>query len=238
MGASEEAEAETLREHLASCPACLEAARDARRFLDALAAPEPAGRVARPRFGLRRPAAVWLGLAAALVVTVGAVLLLPRSARSPARLALPVTKAAWVPPGAPGSEDLLYRDAQASDPEVEASLRAAMVAYAADDFASAERALAGHLAAHPQDQRARFYRGVALLLLGRDGEAETALARVVAMASPALAGEARWYRALALARLGARERAAAELGVLAAGPGPRRAAAQRLLAELAPAGRP
>lgn len=233
------AEAEALREHLVACPSCLEVARDARRFVAALAAPQAAaGRVVRPGFGRWRGAAPrWLGLAAALLVTAGVALLLARLGRAPAPIALPLAKAAWAPSAA-ASDDLLYRDADGSDPEVEASLRAAMVPYAADDFAAAERALARHLAAHPQDQRARFYRGVALLLLGRDAEAEATLARVIAMASPTLAGEARWYRALALVRLGARERAAAELGVVAAGAGPRRAEAARLLATLGLPDRP
>jgi tetratricopeptide (TPR) repeat protein len=230
------AEAEALREHLARCPTCVDEALAAQRFVAALAAPVPGAEASVRRGPWRRPAALWLELAAVLAVTLGVALVIQRATDAPPAVAWPVSKAAWQP--APRVEEPLYRDAEASDPEVEASFEAAMSRYVADDYAGAASALARHLDAHPQDQRARFYRGVALLLVGRDREAQEELARVEAMASPALADDARWYRALALGRAGDSAKAASELAVLAAGTGSRRAAAQRLLAELAPAGRP
>lgn len=229
-GRLEEEAAEALREHLAACPACVETARDARRFLAALSATSPVK--ARPS-GARRvrlSMAAISRLAAVLVLATGAVLLMVARRSHPAPVA--IDKAAYRPQPA-GGEELLYRDAEGTDPEVEASFAAAMAPYERDDFAGAERELSRHLGAHPLDQRARFYRGVALLLLGRARAAEPELGRVVALASPALSGEARWYHALALLRLGDRGRARAELGTLASGRGPRQAAASRLLATTA-----
>lgn len=230
-GRLDEETAEALREHLAACPDCVEVARDAQRFLSALrdpvpaaAAPPPGGR--RARFA---PPAIWR-LAAVLVLATGAVLAVV--ARRPHPAPVDVVKAAYTPQPT-GGEELLYRDAEAADPAVETSFAAAMTAYQRDDFAGAARDLVRHLAAHPQDQRARFYRGVSLLLLGQARAAEPELGRVAALASPRLAGEARWYHALALLRLGDRGRARAELGTLASGSGPRRAEAARLLAATA-----
>jgi hypothetical protein len=210
--------AEALRDHLAACPRCLELARHARRFVDAREAGPAAGGEARRGW-------TPVGLAAAVALAVGAALLLPP--RTPERL----EKAAWVPAPAPAATTV-YRDAEGLDPEVEESFRTAMAPYQRDDFAGAERTLADHLARHPHDQRARFYRGVSLLLGERARDAEALLADVARLASPGLAAEARWYRALALLRLDERDAAAAELATLAAGESPRRAEATRRLETL------
>jgi hypothetical protein len=222
------ADEDEVRAHLVACAACREVAADAREFLAAIGG-EP-GRTAAlgsPRW--RTVAA----LAAGLVLLAGGALLTrrlvprpqPSAAPAPAPNPwrdLPVETAEYVP-----EDDVLWRDegAPAGD-----GFADAMEPYARGDFAESARRLGAYLARRPQDTRARFYHGVTLLLLGRDGEAVAALEPVTG--DERLGPEARWYLALAHLRAGESKRARPLLQGLAEGSGPRRAAAQARLGEL------
>lgn len=224
-----EAESASIGEHLATCPRCLELARDARQFAAAMREePEPAE--AGPRFRALPPSLRWAAAAALLIAVAGSLALYLGSRRT-AEVVVELAKAPFVS-AALDPDAILYRDAGGLDPDVERSLQAAMAPYQRDDFAAAESSLQAHLALHPTDQRARFYRAVSLLLLERDEEALALLEDVERMASPVLVGEARWYRALGLLRSGQRDTARAELQLIAQSEGSHRSEAMALLDRL------
>ena len=222
-GRSSEDESEAIGEHLATCERCFLEAIAAQRFAAAMR--EQPEHVAAHRRS-RTLAAPLLGVAAAILVAAGLALYFARAGRPEATIEIAKApfEATELDPDA-----LLYRSAGGLDPDVERSLETAMAPYRGDDFAAAESSLQAHLARHPTDQRARFYRAVSLLLLERDDDAMPLLEEVERMASPQLAVEARWYRSLALLRSGRRDAARAELQLIAQSGSARRQEALALL---------
>ena len=198
-------EEDAVRDHLASCPSCVELARDARRFLEArhaATAPEPPVSVADDApvgGGWRQPVA----LAAGITLLASGLWLSPWYGRPPA----PAGPASAAPAAAPGpeapiaraqytpsvSDELVWRDAGDG-----AAFAHAMTPYALDDFTETERRLAAYLQQRPGDARAQFYRGVCLLMLGRPEEAIPPLASAARAGGP-LGTEARRYLARAQA---------------------------------------
>jgi hypothetical protein len=203
---------EAVREHLAACAGCVEAARDARRFLEAMGESAP---VREPR---RFPA--WFPLAAAVLLALaGGVLWL--STRGGGRWRdLPISAAPW-PPSA--EEELVYRSPEGD------GFAEVMEPYARGNYAAAEAALGQYLTSKPHDSRALFYRGVSLLMLGLAREAREPLAAAAELATGSARDEARWYLAIAKLKSGDAARAARDLEDLAKAGGPRRDDAARLL---------
>jgi tetratricopeptide (TPR) repeat protein len=216
---AEEAEgAETMREHLARCRRCSAAARDAVAFA-ALWRPAATG--------ARRPLPTLLGWAAVLAFAVGAVFWLRAPGEAPSHRAaeLPLQAA----PYSLGSAGERWRGAEAADSLASlASLDAAMEPYGRGDYRAAVGALDEHLRRWPADGAARFYRGVALLLEGRAGEAIRSLEEAAELEHQLPRGEVEWYLALAFLRDGQRDRAVAALGTVEALSAERRDAALRL----------
>jgi tetratricopeptide (TPR) repeat protein len=231
-GRLSEAEAESVREHLAACAACVELARDARAFVEAM------GDAVVPAMPPSR-ATRWLAAAAVLAVALLAGIWLTRTApvapdpetraaepspKAPGRWQdLPVAAAAY--PAAPEDELVFRSDEPRAD-----EFREAMAPYVRGDHAAAEAALTRFLASHPGDAGAAFYRGVSLLLLGRPEEAAPLLES--AAGSPEPPDEARWYLALALLKAGEDSAALRALEAVAGVPGPRQLEAKRLAGEV------
>ena len=220
-GELSEAESEPLRDHLASCGACVALARDARAFVEAMEAETPAVPVRPMRQSYR-----WLAAAAVVAVLGIAAIWIARSEPAPRFVTgppaeTPVARAAnsWkdrpieAAPYVPSPEDELVFRSNAPPSEI----GEAMAPYIRGDDAAAEAALARYASAHPGEGRAPFYRGVALLLLGRDAEAIDSLERAAA-ARPAPEG-ADWYLALARLRLDDVAGALRDLDAAAAAPG-------------------
>lgn len=214
-------DAETLREHLAVCPRCLEIARDARRFLAAMG--ESAAQV--PDAPAVRRGSFW-ALAAALVLTVGAAGWGWWWSRTSPWREFAATKAAY-PLDAAADDELRWRGESPAE-----ALAPAMAPYRVGDYAEAERRLAAYLGEHPQDAPAALYRGVSLLLLHRPEQALTPLAAAAARGEQPVAREARWYLALARLELGERGSAIDELQDLSATAGRRQGDARELLRRL------
>ncbi len=230
-GRLSETESESIRGHLGACAACVEVARDARAFLGAV---EPASQRSRPS------GYAWLAAAAVAAAALLAGLWLARH-----RFAGPPSESSARTAPAPVSPwrdlSVAAADYRAVAPEDELAFRSgegaaaagfaeAMVPYARGDYAAADAALGRYLEAQPHQPEASFYRGVSLLMLGRPEEARPLLA-FSASAVPA-PGEARWYLALALLKSGATAAAVADLDAVASSPGPHRAEAGKLAAEV------
>jgi tetratricopeptide repeat protein len=234
-GGLAEAEADEMRDHLSGCARCVEVGRDARSFLASMGQPDadslpesgraprvparpPAHRQWRPLLSLAAmallAAGLWLGRGAWPTAPTrpraGSPSSSPPLAPTPAAAwrDLPVAKAGYRAEVTPDGE-LDWRGEDAA-PDAATAFPVAMEPYVRDDFAVAERRLAGYLARHPRDPRALFYRGVSLLLLGRAAESIEPLERAASRPS-ALAGEAGWYLALACLKSGDTGRAAAQL---------------------------
>lgn len=197
-GSLDLAEEDALRDHLASCAACVARAKDARRFVDAIAA-RPAS----------KRAAVWWPAAAAIVggLLVAWFLLKPPST---APMVASATPASWrwnellvepppyVPTGA--DDEIVWRSGEKSTP-VEGTMTWAMVPYTSGDYAGAIERLNRVGLSHPGDDRIRFFHGVSLLLAGRPVDAESSLI-VLARSPGPLAREASFYAALARLKTG------------------------------------
>ena len=225
-----QAGADAVRAHLSTCSDCLDAARDARRFVEAMGDTRPA----RPRAvsPIRR-----FAIAAALAgigLIAGSFYLTGRSGRlpSPEGQTAGETWSAIVVTPAPygsGPDELVWRGGR---PEEGASpLDTAAVRYRAGDFPAAAEDLAAYVAAHPDDARGRFYLGVARLLSGRPSLAASDLE--IARAMPGSPPDTSWYLALACLRSGRLSRGRVELEQIAASEGPHRDEARALLRRLA-----
>jgi tetratricopeptide (TPR) repeat protein len=231
-GGVSEADADAIRDHLAACASCVELARDARAFVEAMRGADgdvmPMSRAKR-----------WLALAAALAAGAILAISIARSRPAPSLEAVLATPAApalrsWkdlpitAAPYAPAPEDeLLYR----SDAPADASdFTEVMAPYVRGNYAAAEAALGRFLQAHPRDARASFYRGVTLLLLGRPEEAEPLLRAAATTGRPFQ--DARWYLALARLQSGDQAAALADLDAVAAEGGAKALEAARLASEV------
>jgi hypothetical protein len=236
---------DALRDHLADCHACVERARDAAAFVDAMkddAREVPPGR----RIG-RVPA--W-AVAMAAVFAAAAILvawrmstplppvtspdlasaepLPPADARERWR-DLAVEAAPYVPDDGSG---ILWRGGdRPSDTPAEGSLAWAMEPYVAGDFAGAATRLNRRLRAGPNDDRTLVFLGVSLLLAGEPDEAVEPLRRV-AEGRGTLSGDASWYLAVACLKTGDEACAVARLNDWAAQAGDRGERARRLLQEI------
>jgi tetratricopeptide (TPR) repeat protein len=219
-----------VRQHLSECPSCLETAKDARRFLEAMG---PAGATADAKAASRPARGRWWTLlsAASVLLAVGW-----WWARSPTPDGRPPQETA--PPGAAGTKapnrwaelhvpraryspsalpsDLVWRDGEARPASPDA-FADAMRAYQRDEFAEAERRLAAVLAREPRRAEAHFYRGVCLLMLGRARDAVTPLTQARARADGENAEDAAFYLALAYLKEDAPDRALPLLDTLREG---------------------
>lgn len=221
-GELDAARAEGVRHHLAECRSCLELARDARRFLEAMdaGAAEAAAPVAH---GSRTR--LWpLAAAACVTLAVGWWWLRqpttsgPAPSRPLASSAAPtvrstrwadlrVPKAPYSPAGLP--DDLVWRDdpddaPRGSEP---GAFDRAMQAYARDDLAEAERRLARVLSREPRHAGAHFFHGVCLLIMGRTQDAIASLQRAREYTDGPARDAALYYLALAHLKAGAPDRA-------------------------------
>ena len=228
-GDLDEARSEAIREHLAGCAPCVELARDARAFIEAVV---PSAEV--------RPYRRWLAVAAALLVAAAAGLWMNRQrpaapAPVPTKAAaprpsnpwrdLPVAAATFLP--ASPEDELVYRS---EGEPAGGEFTEAMAPYAKGDYRAADAGLALFLEKHPGHTDASFYRGVSLLMLGRPEEARPLLASAAsAKRAPA---EARWYLALALVKSGDAAAALRELDAVVRAQGTHRAEAARLTEEI------
>lgn len=203
---------DVVRAHLGACASCVEIARDASRFLEAMGESAP---VQEPR---RLPS--WLPLAAVVLLALGGASLWLATREADRWSALPVSATAW-PLSA--EEELLWRSGEDDD------FAAAMEPYARGDYAAAEAELSRYLQSRPGDPRALFYRGVSLLMLGRADEARPALESASRAATGPARDEASWYLALSALKSGDREAAVRELEQLAGLDGSRRDEAAALL---------
>lgn len=232
-GGLSEAEAEATREHLAACASCVELARDARAFVDAMGGP---GIEVMPMSRAKR----WLAFAAAFAAaSILGIWLARRSPVAPIPEArteapvptapkswknIPVSVAAYVP--AP-EDELVFRS---DEPPGSRGFAEAMAPYARGDYAAAEAVLARILLAYPHDPRASFYRGVSLLLIGRPEDA-VPLLQAAAESGPPPAG-VRWYLALAQLKSGNEDAALRELDRVAGEEGAHRLEAAQLAQEV------
>jgi hypothetical protein len=174
-GEFDEDQADAIREHLATCPACLELARDAREFLVALRGAEPAPTVpsrratAAPR---SRRAALWA--AAAAVTALAALGLYALRTESPP----------------PRQAEVVWRGDDGS-----AAYDAAMEHFRAGRFEAAEAALETYVLAHPADDRARLDLAVTRIRVGRTADARRELAQLAEQGDDAVRTEARRWLA-------------------------------------------
>ncbi len=170
-GLLDEALVEGVREHLASCPACLELARDVREFLAAMRGrvrPREATPRRAPSGLVRRRTTLW-ALAAALAVVSGLAVYDYLVTRRP-------------PPVA----DLVWRGESDS-----AEYDAAMEHFHAGRFEAAEVALESYVLAHPADDRARLDLAVSRLRVGRTADARRELTRLAEEGDETIRAEAR-----------------------------------------------
>jgi hypothetical protein len=232
---------DALRDHLATCAACVELGQDARRFLAAMGETGPGDAHRAPA----RPRRWLLPLAASLTLLAAGIwrgsVLWPRK---PGPLSQGAAPSPAPPPPAPGTawrdlviekagytvpaaDDIVWRDGS----EGPAPFVTAMEPYARDDFRGAEQRLGAYLAQWPRDDRARFYRGVSLLLVQQPADA-IPLLEAAAQAGGALGPEARWYLALAHLKAGDGAAALAELRAVEQTSAARRSQARALVARL------
>jgi hypothetical protein len=199
-------DADAMREHLASCPRCLEVAMDARAFVEV---------VGDGRRLVRRRVMI-VAAAAGLLIAVGLLALFtPR--RDP-WADLPVLKADY---------DLAWRDVEPR-PVEPPEFRKAMESYERDDFSKAADLLGKLVASRPAHAASQFYLGVSLLLLGKAGNARAPLASASRLAEGDLLEEARWYLAIACLKAGDPGAAVPELDAVIALGSPRKTDAQKL----------
>jgi hypothetical protein len=226
-GALTESEQDAVREHLSTCTICLEVARDARAFVEAMEPLGPATWRRPSRWTVLAAAAVLAGIA---LISASAHLLRRGGGESDVATRLVVVPA----PYAAAGDDLVWRDGGESpgtDP-----LDAAASRYRAGDYPGAVTDLAAYVATHGGDPRGLFYLGVARLLTGEAGAAADDLAAAAAM--PGAPPEAGWYLALARIKAGDRVRAREELGRVATSGSLHREEARRLLERLDEEGPP
>ena len=174
-GEFDEDPADAIREHLATCPACLELARDAREFVAALrgADPAPALPPRRPAAAPRpRRAALWAAAAAATVLAALGLYAFRTERQSPR------------------PAELVWRGDDGS-----AAYDAAMEHFRAGRFEAAEAALETYVLAHPADDRARLDLAVARMRVGRTADARRELVRLAEQGDDAVRAEARKWLA-------------------------------------------
>lgn len=229
------AEEDALREHLATCASCVARARDARAFVVAM------GGTSRTAPGSR---ARWRLAVAAVLTAVALIAVWRATGRAPRPVAppsSPATPAAdrWrdlVVEKAPYVEDdadrIVWRGG-GKPPErpAKGTFAWAMEPYVAGDAREAAARLERRVSAHPNEDRSRFYLGVARLLAGEVAASVEPL-RAVAGARGALAGDASWYLALAHLKSGSEDLARPILLRLASEDGERGRRARGLLEKL------
>lgn len=223
-GEATEADAERLRDHLATCRACLDAADEARCFVEALRGEGADAEVPASHPGGRPIGRWWPAAAAAALLLVAVTALVPRLAGRGTAVTprIEMQAPAYVPRATgPGA---VFRAGPGD------AFAKAMEPYSAGEWEDARRALERHVAAHPADDEARFYLAACRLLLGHDADAWTDFERLAGRVQGPLLEEVRWYRALAALRTGRRATGEAALREIAAGAGPHREDARRLMA--------
>jgi len=176
----DEDQADAVREHLATCPACLELARDAREFLAAVRGADPAPPPRRLAAAPRSRRTVLWAAAAAVTALAALGLYSLRPERQPPRPA-----------------ELVWRGDDGS-----AAHDAAMEHFRAGRFEAAEAALETYVLAHPADDRARLDLAVARIRVGRTADARRELSRLVEQGDESIRAEAR-HRLVELDRGGA-----------------------------------
>lgn len=214
-GALAEDEADRLREHITTCAACLELARDAHAFVAAMRGPQAVPRQLQPR---RSWAGWWLAAAAVIPILIWVAPLMRQ------RDAIEIVPAPYLRASLDNS-NTAWRGAEGADDRFELAMRA----YLAKDYQAAELALEAHVSSHSEDDRGRFYLAVTRLLRGRTADALADLSRLTEDAAEPLRSEARWYRALAWLKTGERDRAVEELRWLASSSSSRAPEARALL---------
>jgi hypothetical protein len=248
-----ETEIEAIRDHLAECPTCLELAREARQFLQAMSEPIQVGTDLSLYSHAPWHRVHWRKLfllAASVVIAVSVALLLwrgwpveapaERQAETPSPSSsttpeprenpwrdLEIVKAEYTPAVAP-SDELIWRDEGASGSPRLRPFARAMRPYERNDFAEAERRLARFLEKNPTHAEAHFYRGVSLLLLGRATDAIAPLEATVGHGHGRVVEEAHWYLALAYLKAGEPSKALKPLDAVVATSGRHRAEAEKL----------
>jgi len=230
LGRLEESKIESIGDHLAECPDCLELSQDVRQFLAVMREPSDAAEVLPTKASPSTQ--IWYGvrqrrlllLAASLVIAVGVGLLLWRGSRvesPPAQRAqtplatpgtttqenpwrdLEIAKAEYTPVATQEGE-ILWRDdsAEASERRKPGPFARAMESYGRNDFSEAERRLGQFVEKNPNHAAAHFYRGVSLLLLGKTADAVAPMEAAVANGQGRVRDEAHWYLALTYLRNG------------------------------------
>ncbi|MBI4469899.1 MAG: zf-HC2 domain-containing protein [Acidobacteria bacterium] len=224
-GRLSDSEMETIRDHLAECPTCLELAREARQFLRAVSEPIPvdsdSSSSALFAWYHAHRRALFL-LAASVLITLSATLLMWRGWRveAPSEQAktltppvsttplprenpwrdLQIAKAeyATAPP-----DDLIWRDDGPETPRAPklSPFAQAMRPYERDDFVEAERQLRQFLAKNPRHAEAHFYRGVSVLM-SHTTDAIAPLEAATEYGRGRVVEEAHWYLALAYLKAG------------------------------------
>lgn len=177
QGELDEGPADAIREHLATCPACLELARDAREFVAALRGADPAPALP-PRHAAAAPrsrrTALWAAVAAGTV------------------LAAVGLYALRTDPRPPRPAELVWRGDDGS-----AAYDAAMEHFRAGRFEAAEAALETYVLAHPADDRARLDLAVTRMRVGRTADARRELVRLAEQGDDAVRAEAgKWLAEL------------------------------------------
>lgn len=231
-GGMDEAEADAVRAHLATCSGCVERARDAAEFVEAMAGSRAA---ATRNLRTMRPLAVAAALAG-IALLVGTIYVAGRkgATSSPSGSAafgsIPVVPAPYESEGG----GLVWRGE--GDPGSSAPLDVAAARYRRGDYAGAVEDLSAYVEVHSEDARGWFYLGVARLLSGTAVLAVADLEK--ARATRGSPPDASWYLALACLRAERIPRARAVLEEVAASAGPHRDEARALLGRLGPAGPP
>ncbi|MEW6365202.1 MAG: hypothetical protein AB1714_11280 [Acidobacteriota bacterium] len=255
LGRLDETRSGRVRSHLVQCRRCLDAARDAREFVELMVGdgravkrePIPLSRAVRWAF---RPA---IFAAAAAVIVASATILwvwparppagtpeqqaqVPHVTTTPVEAANPwrdmaVAKAPYAPSTSP-EDELIWRDGGPTTDKSARELDKAMEPYLTDDYAAAARNLTRFLELNPRDSRAGYYLGVSLLLEGKVSSAIPVLERALSLSAPQSDFDTRWYLALALLKGNQQARAVAHLSRLASQPGPRQKQAESLLLDV------
>lgn len=175
------AQVERLRDHLSSCPRCVEAARDARRFLAALGELEerPAASARKRRIAL---------IAATLLAAAGLALVLEQRRDAPDPLARWASGALAAPNPLPGSVDdeLVFRGDSDGPPTAAAELARGFELLARGQPGAARSHLASAAAAPDPAlaAEARWYLAIACLRAGDRAAAAAALASLRGQPGP------------------------------------------------------
>ncbi|MBI2838037.1 MAG: hypothetical protein HYX75_06970 [Acidobacteria bacterium] len=209
LGALEEAQRTAFVEHAFDCPYCHEELYAMGPYMSVLRteAPRLRQRTAPASRTMPGQRSKWLGAVAAVLVlgVLGPYLYFTQRDRPGENVPPPidVPKAEY----APASENVRVGTGGA--------FKAAMRAYLQNDFQSAAIELEALIRLEPENTEARFYRGVSLLLIGKNDEATPVLSDAVDRAAATPLGEAcRYYLALAHARSGHVEQARAQAAAL------------------------